>query len=64
MHEYFPKHLRMGTARMKQDKETEEEGKMRRMNTESTAGTKKSPDGLTVAWAYRPHGVATLRSSG
>ena len=27
MHECFPKHLRMGTVRMKYDKETEEEGR-------------------------------------
>ena len=29
MHECFPKHRRMGTARMKLDKETDEEGKKR-----------------------------------
>ena len=27
MHECFPKHLRMGISRMKQDIETDEEGK-------------------------------------
>ena len=27
MHECFPKHFRTGTARMKEDKETEGEGK-------------------------------------
>ena len=38
----IPKHLRMGTARLKYDKETEEESKTRRMNVErSTADTKK-----------------------
>ena len=31
MHECFPKHSRMGTARMKQDKETDNEGKKRDM---------------------------------
>ena len=32
MHECFPKHLRMGTARMKEDKDTEEEGHKRTVN--------------------------------
>ena len=42
LHECFPKHLRMGTARMKQDKETEEEGKKGGVSIErSKAGTKK-----------------------
>ena len=42
MHECFPKHLRMGTARMKKDKETDEEGKKRGVSMEkSKAGTKK-----------------------
>ena len=41
MHECFPKHPRMGTARSKLDNETEEEGKKRRINVErSTADTK------------------------
>ena len=45
--ECSPEHLNMGTARMKLDKETDEEGKKRRVNMErSTAGTKKkSVDG-------------------
>ena len=29
MHECFPKHLRMGTARMNEDKETEEDDKQK-----------------------------------
>ena len=42
MHERFPKHLRMGTARTKLDKETNEEGKKRGVSIErSNAGTKK-----------------------
>ena len=42
MHECFPKHLRMGTARLKLDNETKEEGKKRRINVErSTADTKE-----------------------
>ena len=42
MHECFPKHSRMGTARMKKDKVTDEEGKKRGVSMErSTAGTKK-----------------------
>ena len=32
VHKYFPKHSRMGTAVMKSDKETEEEGKQERVN--------------------------------
>ena len=41
-HQCFPKHLRMGTAGMKLNIETEEEGKKRRVNMEkSTAGRKK-----------------------
>ena len=43
MHEYFPKHLRMGTARFKLDNKTAEESKKRRMIVErSTEDTKKS----------------------
>ena len=42
--ESFPKHLHIGTARMKYDKETEE-GKKRHMGMErSKACTKKSPN--------------------
>ena len=43
----FPKHSRMGTARTKEDKETEEEGQMRGVSLEkSKASSKiKSPDG-------------------
>ena len=41
MHECFPEHLRMGIARMRYDKDTEEECTKRRANMEeSTAGTK------------------------
>ena len=44
MHECFSKRLRMGTVRMKQDKETEEEGKKRKANMiRSNASTKKVP---------------------
>ena len=41
MHEYFPKHLRMGTARMKLDREREEDKKRRVSMERSKAGTKK-----------------------
>ena len=42
MHEFFPKHPRMGRARQKLDNETEEESKKRRINVErSTADTKE-----------------------
>ena len=47
MHEWFP--LRMGTARTKIDKETDEEGKKLGVSMErSKAGTnERSPDGLS-----------------
>ena len=42
MHECFPKHSRMGTARMKEEKETGEEGKKRGVSLEgSKASTNK-----------------------
>ena len=49
MHECFPKHSRMGTARTKEDKETDEDGKKRGLSMKrSKAGTnKRSPDGLS-----------------
>ena len=49
MHECSTKHSRMGTAIMKYDKETDEEGKKRGVSMERRkAGTKKrSPDGLS-----------------
>ena len=31
-HGYFPEHLDMGTVRIKEDKDTEEEGNQRRVN--------------------------------
>ena len=49
MNERFPKHSRIGTAKMKYDKETEEEGKRRGVSMErSKAGSKekRSPEGL------------------
>ena len=54
MHESFPKHSRMGTARTKQDKETDEDGKKRGVSMESSkAGTnKRSPDGLSHSNQY------------
>ena len=42
MQECFPKHSRMGTARTKKDKETDEDGKKRGVSMErSKAGTNK-----------------------
>ena len=41
MHECFPKHPRMGTARQKLDNETEEENKKRINAERSTADTKE-----------------------
>ena len=57
--------MRIGTARMKYDIEAEEEGGKRRVRmVRSKAGTKmRSPDGLTIARAYGPPGVAAIRSS-
>ena len=49
MHECFPKHSRMGTARMKHDNEIDEEGKNRGVSMErSKVGTKEkiSPNNL------------------
>ena len=47
MHECFQKHSSMGTARTKQDKETDEDGKKRGVSMERCrAGTKKEVDGL------------------
>ena len=50
MHECFPKHSRRGAARMKYDKETDEEGKKRGVSMErSNEGTKeRSSDGLSL----------------
>ena len=67
MQECFPKHSCKGTARMKQDKETEGECKKQGVSIERSSmkisHEKKSPDGLTIAQAYRPLGVATPQSS-
>ena len=41
MHECFPKHLRMGTARMKYDRERDEDKKRCVSMERSKAGTKK-----------------------
>ena len=47
----------MGTTRMKQYIETEEEGKKRRVNMEGRIASRKNMyDGLTVARAYHPPG--------
>ena len=63
MQECSSEHLRMGTARRKQDNDTEEE-RRRRVNMErSTAARKqRSPDGLTIARADSPPGIAIARS--
>ena len=49
MQECFPKHSRMGTARIKQGKETDEEGKKSGVSMERRkAGTnKRNPDDLS-----------------
>ena len=49
MHEYFPKHSRMGTARMNQDKETDEDCQKRGVSMEKVKrARKKSPDCLSL----------------
>ena len=45
-HECFPKHLHIGRARMKEDNETDDEGKRGVSMERRKAGTKeRSPDG-------------------
>ena len=75
MHGCFPKHSRMRTAIMKNDKETDEEGKKRGVSMEiSKAGTKKrSQDGLShpnqniiisITWQYFiTNGKSTMKSN-
>ena len=62
MHEYSPKHSRMGKAIIKLDKETIEKCDKRGVRMEiSKAGTREklSPDGLNyIARAYRSLGIA------
>ena len=48
LHVCSPEHLRMGTARMKYDNETEEEGKKRRMNVERSSADRKKIRPLQV----------------
>ena len=50
MQKCFPKHSRMGTARMKYDNETDEDGKKRGVSMEKIkAGTnERSPDSLSL----------------
>ena len=56
MQECFPKHLRTGTARMKQDREREEDKRCVSMER-SKAGTKKMKSQRpNIAQAYRPPG--------
>ena len=55
MHECSPKHLRMGTARLKEEKESEEEGK-KRMNVERTTADTK------IRSAVQSHFVASMKS--
>ena len=50
MHECFPKHLLMGTARMKLSNVTDEQGWMRGVSMERSKASmkqKRSPDGLS-----------------
>ena len=57
MHECFPKHSSMGTARMKLDKETDKEGKMRGVSIEkSKSDTKKKSRRPNYSSAYHPPG--------
>ena len=61
MRECSPEYLRMGSVRLKWNKEIEEESKQKIVEMErSAAGTKyRSPVGLTVSRASRPPRVTT-----
>ena len=59
----FSQHFRLGTGRMIQEKDTEEEGK-RRVNMENKAGTKKTSPRPNCASGLPSFGIATPRSSG
>ena len=59
MHECFPKHMCMGTARMKYDRERAEDKIW--VSMESKAGTKKlGPKGLNYTSFLSSPGVATV----
>ena len=47
-HEYFAKHLRMGTVRMKYDKETNEEVRREYGKRQSGHERKRRPDGISL----------------
>ena len=49
MHEYFPKHSPMRTARMREDNDTDEDGKKRGVSMENVKQTRKKE----VPTAYR-----------
>ena len=70
MHECFPKHSRIGTARMKEDKKRAEE--RREYGKKVQRARIKSPDGLSlpnqntilinIKWYYfRTHGKNTMK---
>ena len=61
MHECFPKHLRIWTARLKYDKYTEEEEGEKSKYEKYRGHENKSLDDLTVSRAYRPTGGASPR---
>ena len=60
MHECFRKHSRMGTARMKEDKETDKDGQKigASMERSKTGMTERSSDGLSL-----PNQNTTLKST-
>ena len=60
MHERFPKHSCMGTAKMKYDKETERKGKKGETSMESSDGARKNNEAPTASRAYPSH--RSLRS--
>ena len=65
MCEYFSKHARMGTARMKLDKEVEEKCNIRVSMEKSNAARKKEvPTGLNYSSGLPSPRVATPRGSG
>ena len=59
MHEWIPKHLHIGTARIVYDKETVEGGDKSEYGKKYTGHKKRSPNGLILAKAYHPQIVTT-----
>ena len=60
MQEWLPKYSLMGTARLKWTKKRRKKTSIRVNMKRSNVGTKNiSPNGLSIARAYRPSGTST-----